>query len=295
MKKSLILLTVAALASSLFLSCNGNKEKNAASGPRKIIIGTGGNTPPATYRNEKDELIGYETDLAREIFSRLPQYEIEFVVASDTLTGLDAGLYQASYNIWGYNRKRADKYIFSDVESIIPHSIVVRDDNTEINSVFDLGGHTTLTIPGNANDNTYRLWNERHPEKKINIKYVESTGNFLLSVLNKDIDFYYHSTTTITAQLERTKLTGLRVIDIPESENHEFSLGIPGSHFYFPKGEEKLRDDFNWALKEAVKDGSVKRIFEKYYPELEYLLSEQAIDENTALIKADLAEAGLKY
>lgn len=293
MKKSLKKLAAVLAASTVLfglISCN--KKERSSNGARKIIVATGGNTAPSTFRNEKDELVGYETDVVKEVFRRLPQYEIEFTIAEShsTLTGLDAGLYQVSYNTWGYNKSRGEKYIVSDVNAVIPHAILLREDNTDIKTVFDLPGHKVITIPGNANDNIYRAWNAKHPDNKIIVGYVETIGDFALQVSNGDIDFYYHSKPVINAKLQQTGIKGLKVIDVPVDDNYKFKGGLAGNFYYFPKGEEKLRDDFNEAFEAAVADGSIKKIFEKYYPGYEFLVTPEYIKESREFIEKSLAK-----
>lgn len=293
MKKNIIknLIIIGLLACGVFLSSCAKKKAEVNDGTRKIVVATGGNTAPSTYRNEKDELVGYETEVVKEVFSRLPQYTYEFTIAEahSTLTGLDAGLYQVSYNTWGYNKARGEKYIVSDVNAVIPHAILLRDDNTDIKTVFDLPGHKVITIPGNANDNIYRAWNEKHPNNQIEVGYVETIGDFSLQVLNKEIDFYYHSKPVINAQLEKTGIQGLKVIDVSVDDNYTFKGGLAGNFFYFPKGEEKLRDDFNQAFEAAVADGAIEKIFQKYYPGYEFLVTPEYIKESREFIEKDLA------
>lgn len=298
MKK--ILKTVAVVGAILlagsFVSCKGNKKDGAAESEnsvRKIIAGTGGAHAPFEYRNDKNELVGFEPDLVREVFSRLPQYEVEFAIAEaqSTLTGLDAGLYQISFNQWGFNKSRGTKYIFSDVEGVIPHGIAVRKDNTEIKSVFDLPGHKVYTIPGNANDNIYRTWNANHPDKKILVSYVESLPHSLLDVDNGTIDFYYHSKPALIAERDTYGLQDdIKIIDVSLDDNREFSQGIEGSFFYFPIGEEQLRDDFNKAFEAALADGSVKKIFDKYFEGYDFLDSPEYIEKIRGYIAEALAD-----
>ena len=282
------LLVLLALTAGGFFSC---KKQQAADGIRKIIVATGGNTAPSTFRNEKDELVGYETEVVKEVFSRLPQYKIEFTIAEShsTLTGLDAGLYQVSYNTWGYNKSRGEKYIVSDVNAVIPHAILLREDNKDIKTVFDLPGHKVITIPGNANDNIYRAWNAKHPDNQINVGYVENIGDFSLQVSNGDIDFYYHSKPVINAQLAKTGIKGLKVIDVSVEDNYTFKGGLAGNFFYFPKGEEKLRDDFNEAFEAALADGAIEKIFSKYYPGYEFLVTPAYIKESREFIEKSLS------
>lgn len=300
MKKSYLkVLTFAAIivTAGVFSACSKKQPKNdgkagASETARKIVIGTGGAVPPASYRDENNNLVGYETDLAKAIFAKLPQYKAEFAIADaiSTLTGLDAGTYQISYNIWGYNKPRGEKYLFSDVTLIIPHAIAIREDNDEIKSVRDLPGHTTQTSPGSFNDNIYRTYNKAHPENQIKVSLVDSESNWPVSLLNKKYDFYYWSKTNIEAAIEKTKVTGLKVIEVPVDENYEFSHSIPGNHFYFSKGQEQLRDDFNRVYRELVADGTVQSLFEKYYPGVSNSLTLDKINEVAELIEKDLSE-----
>ena len=125
---------------------------------------------------------------------------------------------------------------------------------------------------------------------KINVGYVETIGDFTLQVSNKDIDFYYHSKPVINAQLQKTGIKGLKVIDVPVDDNYKFKGGLAGNFYYFPKGEEKLRDDFNEAFEAAVADGSIKKIFEKYYPGYEFLVTPEYIKESREFIEKSLAK-----
>lgn len=288
MKKNIIkivavLLTVTGFT---FVSCSKKTESSV----RKIIAGTGGNHAPFEFKDEKGELTGFEVELVREIFKKLPQYEVEFAVAESqsTLTGLDAGLYQISFNQWGYNKNRGSKYIISDVQGVLPHAIAVRKDNTEIKSVFDLPGHKVYTKPGNANDNIYRRWNERHPDKKITVGYREDLENALIDVENGVIDFYYHSKASLVPIIEKYNLKDIKLIDISLADNHEFTQGIEGSFFYFPIGEEKLRDDFNAVFEELLEDGTVKQLFKQFFSDYEFLNSLDYVKETRAFIQKDL-------
>jgi len=82
MKKQVSLL-VLALAASLALSGCGKKEEAApAAAPApaavsKIVVGLDDNFPPMGFRDEKNALVGFDIDLAREAAKRLGA-EVEF-------------------------------------------------------------------------------------------------------------------------------------------------------------------------------------------------------------------------
>lgn len=80
MKKRIVLLTAGLMVAGLFVGC-GKKEEPAAaaaaaSAPaaataKAIVIGLDDNFPPMGFRNDKNELVGFDIDLAREAGKRL--------------------------------------------------------------------------------------------------------------------------------------------------------------------------------------------------------------------------------
>lgn len=74
MKKLTAVLMMSATA--LLAACNNdaNKEASApaaAPAQTKIVIGLDDNFPPMGFRNEKNELVGFDIDMAREVTTRL--------------------------------------------------------------------------------------------------------------------------------------------------------------------------------------------------------------------------------
>ncbi len=79
MKKQISLLLVSLLASALLVAC-GKKEEPAqaaapapapAAAPAAIVIGLDDHFPPMGFRDEKNEIVGFDIDLAREAGKRL--------------------------------------------------------------------------------------------------------------------------------------------------------------------------------------------------------------------------------
>ena len=99
----------------------------------KIIVATTGTGPsPFIFQGDDGNLDGYDIAVIKEIFSRLPQYELEFQTTefASIFTGIDAGYYQMGVNNISYNKERGEKYLFSDVYGVSTYGILVRDDNT---------------------------------------------------------------------------------------------------------------------------------------------------------------------
>lgn len=150
--------------------------------------------------------------MIKEIFSRLPQYELEFQTTefASIFTGIDAGYYQMGVNNISYNKERGEKYLFSDVYSVSTYGILVRDDNTDIQTLDDLPGHTTETSPTSYKASMYQSYNEAHPDAQIEVSYIEDSNNTPLSVSDGKIDFELFSKTTLQSQVAEYGLTNVK-------------------------------------------------------------------------------------
>ena len=80
MKKQLSLLVLALAASVALIGCGKKEEAATAVAPAplgKIVVGLDDNFPPMGFRDEKNALVGFDIDLAREAAKRLGA-EVEF-------------------------------------------------------------------------------------------------------------------------------------------------------------------------------------------------------------------------
>ena len=75
MKKILFVCLSLMLAAGLMAGCGGQKAANDA--PKKIVIGLDDNFPPMGFLDEKNEITGFDVELAKEAAKRLGT-EVEF-------------------------------------------------------------------------------------------------------------------------------------------------------------------------------------------------------------------------
>jgi polar amino acid transport system substrate-binding protein len=81
-------------------------EKEDKAEVRKIIAATHGSPAPYITVDENNQAQGSDIDILKAVFERLPQYEVEIVVAEDPLTGLTSGLYDIAVNNYGWGDER---------------------------------------------------------------------------------------------------------------------------------------------------------------------------------------------
>ena len=65
--------------------------------------------------DSQGNLTGYDIEVARAVFKKLPQYKVKFQVTdfSGISPGIDSGRYQMGANDFGWEKSRAEKYYFS--------------------------------------------------------------------------------------------------------------------------------------------------------------------------------------
>ena len=237
-----------------------------------VQVATDGDATPYVFLEKDGTISGYDVEVVKEVFSRLPQYELEWNVVEWTsiFAGVDSGYYDIVVDHLGYKKERAEKYLYSDVYDYGTYALTVRADDDSIKSVDDLGGKVTIIEPGSINDTTFQLYNEAHPDNPVIITYAENTGNFPMLVSEGRIDFYYFTKTTSDAKIEEMGLTDVVAIPVsPEDRSRLSPGGVQGNFIVGTREKPEIIEDFNKALEEAVKDGSIHALREKYFGETE--------------------------
>lgn len=238
----------------------------ASSEGEKIIIATSGSPNPFTYVDEDDNITGYDVEVVKAVFDKLPQYdyEIEITDWSSIFAGLDADKYQVAVNNISYNEERAEKYLYSNPILKLSYVIAVKSDNTDINSLEDLFGKSTEVDP----DTTYTAFLEDYNEANADKGQIElnySDEDLLLALQNIEsgkYDFYLLDDALFNYYRKEYDLD-LKAITF-ESEEMD-KITPPYSYILVSKGNEQVVEDVNSALAELISDGTIKEISEKFF------------------------------
>lgn len=244
-------------------------DASASTGVRTIRAVTGANPAPYTFKDENGELTGENIELAKAIFKELPQYKLEFETADfkAIFPGLDSGRYQIAVNNFAKTDERKDRYLFSKPMYKNRYVAVVAPGSSikEVNSLSDLAGHTMLTSADGTNVSiALQKYNKDNPDNPINLKFSGvDIPDQIRQVENKQVeaiiidgpmfDFY---TKKLNSKAQAIEL-GEKVSQELQDQNY--------SYLVFPKGEEQLRDDVNKVLEKFYKDGTSKKLDEKWF------------------------------
>ena len=264
-KKFWAVLAAAGLLAASFAGCGSNASANAGSssgsaasssaegssasdsGEKKVIKAvTSGTLAPYFYVNDDNELTGVDIDIVKEVFNRLPQYELK-IEQADALQGVLSGQYDIAVNNYGYTDERAESYYFS-----LPYK-------TSFNEYIQRTGSLTA--------NALEKWNTDNPDHQINIVY--SNANFQVRyqhIVDGTADVAIDDGPIIDNLLPQFGLEGQLEANEIDEETEDFLFPQNNTYFLFGKNEEgaALREDVDKALKEMKEDGTLSKITTEY-------------------------------
>ena len=271
MKKLASILAVTLAAGVLATGCgssSGSASKDSSSDSGKTVIkaATGANAKPYVYVGDDDKPAGYDVDVLNAVFDKLPDYELEYEVTDfgSVLSGLNSGNYQIGVNNFSYNEDRGASYLYSYPYDKISYVFVTKKGGKEIKSFEDAAGLSFEGGTGISVSNAVEAWNEKNPDKKIDITYTDAD-------------------TAITLQHIEDGTTDLAIIDVAmyNAYQKEYNYDIVANqisdddakaiadnsyaYYIFPKDQEELRDKVDEQLKELKKDGTLSKLSQKYF------------------------------
>ena len=196
----------------------------------ELTVAMEGTWSPWTYHNEKDELVGFDVEVAEYIGNFLG-VKVKFVEGEwdGLFAGLDAGMYD-----------------------IIVTVLVTRKDNKKIKSFKDLKGKTTANSIGS----TYMELAEKYG---ATVKGVDSLGETMTMVISKRADATLNAEPSVLDYMKEQPDAPIKIVASTKDANH---VCIP-----IRKGKENaaFRAEINKALAEMREDGALQALSEKYF------------------------------
>jgi polar amino acid transport system substrate-binding protein len=258
-------LAIGLLAGSLSLNVYADDEVTT------IYAATSGSPAPYITVDEDNNLTGYDIEVIKEIFNRLPQYELELVNTdfSAVLTGLTSGNYQIAVNNLGYREERAENYLYSYPYDKIKYVFIQRKDDEPLTSFQDAAdrGYSIEAGAGVNVTNAIEKWNEENPDSQINIIYTEAELPVVFQHIEEGAsDFRIDDLPIYTAYQEEYGFENLTDYEISDEETARVSDSL-NSYFLFAKDEqgEALREEVDTVLKELKEDGTLLKLSEEYF------------------------------
>lgn len=253
MKKGFLkgILVLAALLASGASFASGIADKDI------IVVGTEATYPPFEFRNDKNEIVGYDMDVVQTIADKLgKKVEIVDMAFDGLIPALITGKVDLVAAGMTNTEERAKKVDFSQVYYDIENAFVVRADDDSMAGLEDLKGKIATAQMGTAQD--LFITDTGFPSE---IKRFQKNDDALMEVKLGRGDFCIVNLTVANAFLRNNKVfsDNLKIAfrNKIQKEGEGIALGIP-------KGNEAFVKVVNEAISLMKKNGELDALKEKY-------------------------------
>lgn len=254
MKKITALVLLVMIVGLMLAGCGNTATKAPAK--NKIVIGLDDSFPPMGFRDEKNNIVGFDIDMAKEAAKRLGM-EVEFkpIDWSSKEAELNGKRVDALWNGMNITEERKKNVLFSEPYMDSRQLIFVPADSS-IKSAADLAGKVVgvqqTSIGEEVINNDAKLKNSLKDFRKYQdcvAAFMDLKAGRLDAVVTDEILGRYYM----------AKEPGKYVaIEQPLGEVGTYGVG-------FRKDDKELRDKVQKVLDEMKKDGTSAKISEKWF------------------------------
>lgn len=251
--------TVFALSAALLTGC-GTEEKgeyNERVGRGEIVVGLDDNFPPMGFKDEKNEIVGFDVDLAKEAAKRLGRpIEFKAIDWSSKEAELKSGRVHILWNGLDITEKRKENMLFSNPYMDNRQIIFVKKDDRSITSEISLAGKTI----GTQSAGTAEEYIDATEFYKKDVKEVKKYPDYVAAFMdleNGRLDAVVGD--EIVGRYYMSKHPDqLEALDVVVGPTSEFGIA-------FAKSSVVLRDDVQKVLDEMKADGTIAKISTKWF------------------------------
>ena len=216
-----------------------------------LKVATEGTFSPFSYYNDKNELVGYDVDVARAVAEKLG-LKIEFLTApwDAMLAAFDAGKADAVFNQVSITDERKKKYEYSVPYTVVYGAIIVHKDNNDIKSFEDLKGKKNA-------DSATSNWAQVAKKYGAQNVTVDSFAKSMELLIARRVDTVVRDNTVFYDFLKQRPDAPIKIA--AKLKDVDYSAAI------VQKGNTELADQISKALNELTAEGKLKEISLKYF------------------------------
>ncbi|HPO02950.1 amino acid ABC transporter substrate-binding protein [Treponema zuelzerae] len=260
MKKLILLAACAVIAAAALTSCAGKSEAADKSlqkvlDKKAFVLGLDDSFPPMGFRNENNEIVGYDVDLAREATKRMG---VELVLQPIDWNAkeqeLNTGKIDCIWNGFTITPQRAEALTFSKPYLKNAQVVVVRGDSS-FNTLADLAGKTVGLQAGSSAADAL----EASVEFKASLKGVVEFKENLTALMDlevKGVDAVIMDLMVANDNINRSGKS-YRILEEGLSPE-EYGIG-------FRKADLALMNKVQSVLEEMAADGTIARIATQWF------------------------------
>lgn len=219
----------------------------------KLLVGTEGTYPPFTFHDANGKLTGFDVELTTEVAKRLGVTpEFKETQWDAMFAGLDALRFDMVANEVGIRPDRLEKYDFSSPYISSSAVLIVNKDNNQVKSFADMKGlNAAQSLTSNYADIA-----RKNNAKIIGVEGFDQAVQLLTS---KRVDVTVNDKLTYLDFKKQKPDAPIKVVDTSSDASQ--------SGFMFRKSSNTLTDGVNKALSDIIKDGTYKKISDKWFGE----------------------------
>ncbi|GLB46317.1 amino acid ABC transporter substrate-binding protein [Philodulcilactobacillus myokoensis] len=246
---------VAVLSVGLVLTaCGSSKSSNAELQHKgKLTVGLEGTYAPYSYR-QNGKLTGFEVELTQDIAKKMhlkPQYVT--TKWDGLIAGLGSNKYDTVFNNIGENPQRKKSFLFSTPYIYDKSIIITKTSDKSIQNLKSIKGKKFVEGTGTNNEALAKQYG-------ASIVPSEEFTTSLALIKEGRADGAVNSLAAWNAYKKDHSTAGLKAIVIPKSEHAPAKIaGL------FNKQSPALRKKVSKAIKQLRKDGTLKKLSEKYF------------------------------
>jgi polar amino acid transport system substrate-binding protein len=241
----------------------GGKKEAAATGDvslqhildkKTLVLGLDDSFPPMGFRDENNEIVGYDVDLAKEVAQRLGvTLRLQPIDWNAKEQELATGEIDCIWNGFTITEERKQALTFTRPYLKNAQVIVVKG-NSPVNRLADLAGKTAGTQAGSSSVDAI----EDAPEFKASLREIIEYKDFLTALMDLDVGGVDAIVIDLVVANDNINRSGkdFRILGETLGEE-EFGIG-------FRKGDLALADKVWETLEAMAADGTVARIATKW-------------------------------
>ncbi|MBR2180164.1 MAG: amino acid ABC transporter substrate-binding protein [Selenomonadaceae bacterium] len=285
MKIKGLVLTALLAATTVITGCGGDANSNGAGGSNsgKIVVGLDDEFPPMGFRDDKNEITGFDVDLAKEAASRLGR-DVEFKAIdwSSKEAELKSKRIDVLWNGLDITPERQENMLFSAPYMDNRQIVFVRhtESPSTINSEADLAGKIVGTQSAstaedyfNKNEGLKSSFAELKTYSDFTSAFMDLENGRIDAVVGDEIVGRYYMSKIVFRDLEKGNIDAVAKDEnagVSQQPEKIVALDVvigPVSQFgiAFRKDDTNLRDEVQKVFDEMVKDGTAKKISEQWF------------------------------
>lgn len=226
---------------------------NVSFDKRELVIASSNNFPPINALDDNGQLIGFASDMSRAVAKAIG-VEVTYRhsgIWTDVLKWLDTGEADLIHDT-GYTKERESYLDFTDAIIEMPESIVVRDQQLDINSLSSLYGKKVACV----NRHITHIYLQKFKEIKCHLVNTPAEG--LIALINGNVEAFIYPEQIVFYLAQHLKLSKkIKVIGEP--------LRILSWSMTVKNGNDALLKRLNQGIKIVKESGEYKKIYNKWF------------------------------